>query len=233
MMSQLDMKNMNQIEQANALKKCIDDQGISYAELARQLNMTAKLVSSRVKLLQLTDDVQHLIADGVLPLYIAKGMIGLDTEKQSQIIGFFDLDDLPGKKLFREFSRAFAKSNDEIAKVLECVELGKAFAVQVMYKASGLNPEILEYYDDDTALEESDAVYSHLEIVELSQPEIKKLSKRHHLYVFDYKTAQEVLRHAMPTSENSPYCTIGQNYDGSNKVLMAAPQAYTGGAMIF
>ena len=72
-------------------------------------------------------------------------------------------------------------------------------------------------------------VFSHLEVVELTDKDLKYLKKRSLPAIFTYAIAQEVLEHVIPTGDDFPSYNAGKNKDGSNRIFMCAPAAYNGG----
>lgn len=109
----------------------------------------------------------------------------------------------------------------------------RIYGVQVVYKPY-VTPEIENWIaklPEGTDVE-FEAVFSHLEVVELDEKLIKKLRGRRHYAVFTYKTALEVLDRVNPHDADYPYYRMGKNEDGSNRVFMTAPNGYTGGIIL-
>jgi ParB family chromosome partitioning protein len=253
----LQRKDTNPIEDGTAFKSYIKNHGGTYVDLAKKLHLTPDFISDRIKLLSLINDAQILVSDGIMPIYMGLAMAKLTSEKQGQIVGFFDFNNLPGKKVFEQFCRDFANSDADAESTLERVEkqnkqkrlsniiaglteddiqqivkmttqTERVYAVQCVFKNSFSNPKLIKEFENDDLIE-GDMVFSHLEVVELSEKELVYLKKRALPAFFDYRTALNVLEHVDPHSEDFPSYKIGTMPDGSNKIIMCAPLAYTEG----
>ena len=275
----LQRSQTNPIEDGTAFKAYIKKHKTTYTELAKKLHLTADFISERIKLLSLIKDAQILVSDGVMPIYMGLAMSRLTSEKQSQIIGYFDFNNLPGKKVFEQFCRDFADSNasvdetfkhsekeerqnrltnivagfdeDDLQEIMQIISnrnkpetetpqteniftldnvslTEKIYGVQCVYKNSFANPVIIERLDDED-LVEGDMVFSHLEVVELTEKDMKYLRKRSLPAIFTYEQALGVLEHVDPYSDSFPSYKTGKNEDGSNRIFMCAPRAYVNG----
>lgn len=136
------------------------------------------------------------------------------------------------KSRIRELDESL--TDDDLEGVLKARQDNrKVYAVQVVYKpyfSEEMLQELAQIPDDIEV--ETEAVFSHLEVVELDEKLIKKLRGRKHYAIFTYRTALEVCDRVNPHDGDYPYYRMGKNEDGSNKVFMCAPNGYTGGVIL-
>lgn len=125
-------------------------------------------------------------------------------------------------------------TDDELqAVIMARTDNRKVYGVQVMYKpyfSEEMLQELAEIPDDVEV--ETDAVFSHLAVVELDEKLIKRLRGRQHSAIFTYKMALEVLDRVNPHDGEYPYYKMGKNPDGSNRIFMTAPNGYQGGMIL-
>lgn len=81
--------DLNPIEEARAFKSRMDKLKLSAEQIAEMAGVSAELVKRRVDLLRLTDDVQHLVRFGSLPIGHAELLTGLDVNRQRIAIRIF------------------------------------------------------------------------------------------------------------------------------------------------
>lgn len=73
--------DLDPVAEARAFRARLD-RGATVAELAERAGVPARRVSARLRLLELADDVQHLVAHGQLTLGQADALVGLDVNRQ-------------------------------------------------------------------------------------------------------------------------------------------------------
>jgi ParB/RepB/Spo0J family partition protein len=73
--------DLSVIEEANAYR-CRLDRGWSISDLSERCGVPRRRIESRLRLLQLAPDVQHLVATGNLSLRDADQLVGLDVNRQ-------------------------------------------------------------------------------------------------------------------------------------------------------
>jgi ParB/RepB/Spo0J family partition protein len=93
--------DLDPIDEALAYQKRIDRYGWTITELAKRANVTSGRVSSRLKLLKLIPEVQHLVKFGNMPLGHAQAMSSLNKNFQ-----FVALRAITGKNLSIEEFKA-------------------------------------------------------------------------------------------------------------------------------
>ncbi len=74
--------DLNPLDEARAYHKRMAQFDWSVAETARQANVSEGRVAARLKLLELTPEIQHLVANGHLALGFAQAMSKLDANRQ-------------------------------------------------------------------------------------------------------------------------------------------------------
>ena len=78
----LQRADLNPIEEARAYRKRIDQFAWSVDSVAQTAGVSAELVRSRLALLSLVDEVQHLVARGQMPVGHAGALAELDANRQ-------------------------------------------------------------------------------------------------------------------------------------------------------
>lgn len=70
------------LEETAGFARMVDVYGMTAADLARRLGISAERIRRRVGLLGLSDETRHFLASGQLPVGRAERMVGLDTNRQ-------------------------------------------------------------------------------------------------------------------------------------------------------
>lgn len=82
-------QDLNPIEQAAAMQELATKHGMSQEEVAKRLAMPRSTVANYLRLMQLPDDVQDLVASGKLSMGHAKALLGLgDPAQMSEVAGW-------------------------------------------------------------------------------------------------------------------------------------------------
>jgi ParB family chromosome partitioning protein len=82
----LQRQDMNPIEEANAFQSLLD-QGYSVGRIVDELGLkSTAIVTQRLTLLNLTDDIQKLVASGNLAVTMAWGVAQVSSERQAQLV---------------------------------------------------------------------------------------------------------------------------------------------------
>lgn len=77
-------EDLNAIEEARALKRLVDEFGITHARAAQAVGRSRAAVSNLLRLLDLNDDVRALVETGALEMGHARALLGLPGPRQSQ-----------------------------------------------------------------------------------------------------------------------------------------------------
>lgn len=79
-------EDLSPIEEANAYKTLIDTYNMSQTELANKVGKKQSTIANKLRLLKLSDDVQYALKSKQITERHARAMIGLEDEKQQQIL---------------------------------------------------------------------------------------------------------------------------------------------------
>jgi ParB family chromosome partitioning protein len=77
-------ENLNAMEEAVALKRLIDEFGLTHARAAEAVGRSRAAVSNLLRLLDLNDDVRGLVESGGLDMGHARALLGISGPQQSQ-----------------------------------------------------------------------------------------------------------------------------------------------------
>ena len=77
--------DLNPLEEATALKRLIDEVGLTHEQCAEAVGRSRVQVTNLLRLFELNDDVQGLLRDGKLSLGHAKVLLGLTGPRQSSL----------------------------------------------------------------------------------------------------------------------------------------------------
>jgi len=77
-------EDLNAIEEARALKRLVDEFGITHARAAQAVGRSRAAVSNLLRLLDLNEDVRGLVEAGALDMGHARALLGLSGPRQSQ-----------------------------------------------------------------------------------------------------------------------------------------------------
>lgn len=95
--------DLNPVDEASAYAKRMERHGWSVAETARHANVSDSRVANRLKLLDLTPEIQHMVANGNLGLGFAQVMSKLNGARQFQVMAW--LRDQSTPPTLRVFSK--------------------------------------------------------------------------------------------------------------------------------
>ncbi|MGI9333842.1 MAG: ParB/RepB/Spo0J family partition protein [Gammaproteobacteria bacterium] len=77
-------EDLNAIEEALALKRLLDEFGLTHAQIAEGVGRSRVAVTNLLRLLDLNDDVRALVENGDLEMGHARALLALDGPQQSQ-----------------------------------------------------------------------------------------------------------------------------------------------------
>ncbi|MFC7395113.1 ParB/RepB/Spo0J family partition protein [Scopulibacillus cellulosilyticus] len=78
----LQRENLNPIDEALAYRKLMDELGVTQEELAKKLGKSRPHITNHIRLLQLPQPLQSLIADGKLSMGHGRTLLGLKDKKK-------------------------------------------------------------------------------------------------------------------------------------------------------
>ena len=77
-------EDLNAMEEAVALKRLVDEFGLTHARVAEAVGRSRAAVSNLMRLLELNDDVRALVASGALDMGHARALLAISGPRQSQ-----------------------------------------------------------------------------------------------------------------------------------------------------
>jgi ParB family chromosome partitioning protein len=77
-------ENLNAMEEAIALKRLVDEFGLTHARVAEAVGRSRAAVSNLMRLLELNDDVRALVESGALDMGHARALLAISGPRQSQ-----------------------------------------------------------------------------------------------------------------------------------------------------
>ena len=77
-------ENLNAMEEAVALKRLVDEFGLTHARVAEAVGRSRAAVSNLMRLLELNDDVRALVEGGALDMGHARALLAISGPRQSQ-----------------------------------------------------------------------------------------------------------------------------------------------------
>jgi ParB/RepB/Spo0J family partition protein len=126
--------DLNPLDEAMAYDKRMAQFGWSVAETARQANVGEGRVAARLKLLDLTPEIQHLVANGHLGLGFAQAMSKLDANRQRLALAW--LREQPATPTLNVFHRLVSQLYEQ--QVQEAMfDLAALFQPQVVAAVEG------------------------------------------------------------------------------------------------
>lgn len=78
----LQREDLNPVEEATAYQKLMDGLGITQEELAKRLGKSRPHIANHLRLLQLSERVQSMIAEGALSMGHARALLGLKNKNK-------------------------------------------------------------------------------------------------------------------------------------------------------
>jgi ParB family chromosome partitioning protein len=78
-------ENLNAMEEAVALKRLVDEFGLTHARVAEAVGRSRAAVSNLMRLLELNDDVRALVESGALDMGHARALLAISGPRQSQV----------------------------------------------------------------------------------------------------------------------------------------------------
>jgi ParB family chromosome partitioning protein len=78
-------ENLNAMEEAVALKRLVDEFGLTHARVAEAVGRSRAAVSNLMRLLELNHDVRALVESGALDMGHARALLAISGPRQSQV----------------------------------------------------------------------------------------------------------------------------------------------------
>ena len=145
--------DLNPLEEAEALRRLIDDCGLTHEQAAEAVGRSRAAVSNLLRLLDLHPDVQALVRENRLPLGHAKVLLAVHGERQAKLANLVVARQLTVRQTEALLVAAPVRkpaSSKTAGSVLE-TELGARVGLPVRLKksASGRGTLIIAFSDDE------------------------------------------------------------------------------------
>ena len=160
-------EDLNAIEEARALKRLIDEFGITHARAAQAVGRSRAAVSNLLRLLELNEDVRGLVETGALEMGHARALLALSGPVQSRVakdvvgrgLSARETEALVKRTLAGDGARRRAAKPDADVQRLER-ELRECLGARVEFRQrrGGRGALVIHY----TSLEELDGILGHL-----------------------------------------------------------------------
>jgi ParB family chromosome partitioning protein len=85
-------QELNPIEEANAYRKLIENIGLTQEQIAERVGKDRTIVTTSLRLLRLSDDIQHLIEDGSLTAGHGRALLTTDDPKVRREVANYAID---------------------------------------------------------------------------------------------------------------------------------------------
>jgi ParB family chromosome partitioning protein len=82
----LQREDLGPLEEANAFKSLVDEFGMSHEEIAARVGRARSTVANTLRLLELDEDVQALLSEGVITEGHARALGGLTPDQQARVV---------------------------------------------------------------------------------------------------------------------------------------------------
>jgi ParB family chromosome partitioning protein len=82
----LQREDLGPLEEANAFKSLVDDFGMSHEDIAARVGRARSTVANTLRLLELDEDVQALLSEGVVTEGHARALGGLAPDQQARVV---------------------------------------------------------------------------------------------------------------------------------------------------
>ncbi|MDD3516793.1 MAG: ParB/RepB/Spo0J family partition protein [Chromatiales bacterium] len=162
-------ENLNPLEEANALKRLIDEFGLTHQQAAETVGRSRAAVTNLLRLLELTEEVKRLLDDGKLEMGHARALLALAGGGQIEVANHVVAKGLSVRETERLVKRHLQHKDDKPApksreaspdvRRLEgdlSERLGAKVAIE--YNASGKGRLVVHYNN----LDELDGILAHI-----------------------------------------------------------------------
>jgi len=84
LLENLQREDLNPIEEATAYKQLIEDLGITQEALSKRIGKSRSVIANSIRLLNLPEEIQELLAKGKITTGHARALLSLDDEKEQK-----------------------------------------------------------------------------------------------------------------------------------------------------
>ncbi len=116
-------QDLNSIEEANAYKRLLNEFELTQDELSKRLGKSRTAITNTMRLLNLSEDVQQYLIEGVISEGHGRVLLGIEDEKLQYEIAQKVIDDKISVRELESVVRNLKKSKDDNKKKKQCEDL--------------------------------------------------------------------------------------------------------------
>ncbi len=162
-------EDLNALEEANALRRLIDEFGLTHQQTAEAVGRSRAAVTNLLRLLDLLDETKALMDEGQLEMGHARALLALQGQQQVSIAQQVAKQQLSVRETERLVKRILEAGNKEAAPAFkpapDVVRLEQKLAdtlgakVAIRYNRTGKGKLVIEY----NSLDELDGILGHIQ----------------------------------------------------------------------
>lgn len=156
LLENLQREDLNPIEEAQAYKKLMEDLGITQEKLSKRIGKSRSVIANSVRLLNLPEEIQQLLAEGKITTGHARALLSLDNQQTQKELALAILEkDLTVRdieKLVKKPKRDGKPKKEKVDPVMSQLEdrLEQFFGTKVKVKSGKKKGKIeIEYYSEE------------------------------------------------------------------------------------
>ena len=120
-------QDLNSIEEANAYKRLLNEFELTQDELSKRLGKSRTAIANTMRLLNLSEDVQQYLIEGVISEGHGRVLLGIEDEKLQYEIAQKVIDDKISVRELESVVRNLKKSKDDNKKKKQCEDLSRYY----------------------------------------------------------------------------------------------------------
>ena len=120
-------QDLNSIEEANAYKRLLNEFELTQDELSKRLGKSRTAITNTMRLLNLSEDVQQYLIEGVISEGHGRVLLGIEDEKLQYEIAQKVIDDKISVRELESVVRNLKKSKDDNKKKKQCEDLSRYY----------------------------------------------------------------------------------------------------------
>jgi ParB family chromosome partitioning protein len=162
-------EDLNALEEANALRRLIDEFGLTHQQTAEAVGRSRTAVTNLLRLLELQDDTKALVDEGQLEMGHARALLALQGQQQVSIAQQVAKQQLSVRETERLVKRILEAGNKEAVPAFkpapDVLRLEQKLAdtlgakVAIRYNRTGKGKLVIEY----NSLDELDGILGHIQ----------------------------------------------------------------------
>ncbi|MDD5441635.1 MAG: ParB/RepB/Spo0J family partition protein, partial [Candidatus Omnitrophica bacterium] len=146
----LQRKSLNGIDEAQALKKLMDEFNFTLDEMARVLGKDKTTIANTVRLLKLPVNIQEAVRQGVITSTQARTILGVNNEDEQKKI-FYQIvtEKLSVREIEKRVQKKKGKKEEKdpfVIEVQDSLQKNLGTKVQIINKKKNKGKIVIEYY---------------------------------------------------------------------------------------